>query len=73
VNEIASANGISPNLLFRWKSKAVSRLPQVFKKETEKLTKQRQAFEAIIAELYRQIGKLSTEGWNGLKKIWLSS
>ena len=61
VNQIASEHGINPNLLSRWKGEAVSGLPQVFRKETAEIAKQRQAYEAKIEELYTQIGKLSTE------------
>jgi putative transposase len=61
VNQIASEKGINPNLLSRWKSEALSGLPQMFRKDTGEIAKQRQAYETKIEELYTQIGKLSTE------------
>ncbi len=61
INEIASGNNISPNLLTRWKSEAVDNLPSLFENENSKLRKQAKAHEAQVEELYKQIGKLSTE------------
>ncbi len=61
INEIASGNNISPNLLTRWKSEAVDNLPSLFENENSRLRKQAKAHEAQVEELYKQIGKLSTE------------
>ncbi len=61
VQQIASENNIAPNLLTRWKSEAVSNLPQLFENENSKLRKQANEHEAQVEELYTQIGKLTTE------------
>ncbi len=61
INEIASGNNISPNLLTRWKSEAVDNLPSLFENENSRLRRQAKAHEAQVEELYKQIGKLSTE------------
>ncbi len=61
VQQIASENNIAPNLLTRWKSEAISNLPQLFEKENSKLIKQAKVHEAQVEELYTQIGRLTTE------------
>ncbi len=61
VQQIASENNIAPNLLTRWKSEAVNNLPQLFECENSKLRKQAKEHEAQVEELYKQIGKLTTE------------
>ncbi len=61
VQQIASENNIAPNLLTRWKSEAISNLPQLFESENSKLRKQAKNHEAQVEELYTQIGKLTTE------------
>ena len=61
LNEIASENGVHPNLLSRWKTDAIKGLPQLFLKETGEIEKQRQQYERKIEELYTQIGKLTIE------------
>ncbi len=69
IQEIASANNVAPNLLSRWKTEAVSHLSTLFENENSKLRKQAKSHEAQLEELYKQIGKLTTElEW--LKKIW---
>jgi transposase-like protein len=60
VNQIASENGINPNMLSKWKTEAVSGLPAVFRKETSE-EKLKTLYERKIEELYTQIGKLSTD------------
>ena len=61
INQIASENGVHPNILSRWKTDAIKGLPQLFIKETGELEKQRERYERHIEELYMQIGKLTTE------------
>ncbi len=61
VHQNASENNIAPNLLTRWKSEAISNLPQLFKSENSKLRKQANDYEAQVEELYTQIGRLTTE------------
>lgn len=61
INQIASENGINPNLLSRWKTEAVKNLSKVFSKDTAEMDKLKKGYETKIEELYTQIGKLSTE------------
>jgi len=61
VQQIASENNKAPNLLIRWKSEAVSNLPQLLERENSKLRKQAKNREAKVEELYKQIGKLTME------------
>ena len=60
ITQIASENGINPNLLSKWKTEAITGLPAIFRKETtaEKL---KAAYERKIEDLYIQIGRLSTD------------
>jgi len=60
ITQIASENGINPNLLSKWKAEAVAGLPAVFRKETSE-AKLKAVYERKIEELYTQIGRLSTD------------
>ncbi len=61
LSEIAAENNIHPNLLSKWKKTAITGLPMLF--EEENLQKRRilKAHEEEKSELYKQIGKLTTE------------
>jgi transposase-like protein len=61
LQEIASVNNIHPVLLTRWKTQAISGMPDLFEKSTAKT--RRASFEAEREkdDLYRQIGKLTTQ------------
>lgn len=61
LNEIASANGIHPNMLSRWKKEAIDGLPSVFENDSAKKRNELKAHEAEMEELYAQIGKLTTQ------------
>jgi transposase-like protein len=58
--EIASENNVHPNMLTRWKTDAVNHFGLLFEKpaKVDNLVKEK---EAEIEELYKQIGKLSTQ------------
>lgn len=58
VNEIASAFGIHPNLVGKWKKQALEQLPQLF---SDGRARQQAADEALQAQLYQQIGQLKVE------------
>jgi len=60
ITQIASENGINPNMLSKWKTEAVAGLPSIFRKETSE-EKIKVAYERKIEELYTQIGRLSTD------------
>jgi len=61
LNEIASTHNIHPSLLTRWKTQVISSLPQLFENETSKARQQAKAREKETDELYKQIGKLTTQ------------
>ncbi len=61
LSEIAARNNVHPNLLTRWKTQAISGLPKVFENDTAKAQKEASANEKEKDELYRQIGKLTTQ------------
>jgi putative transposase len=59
INEIASKNGIHPVILTRWKTEAINDLPLLF--DNTKSNKKIKEYEDKIEELYKQIGKLTTQ------------
>lgn len=61
INEIASKSNIHPNMLTRWKTQAISNLPQLFENESAKSRQQAKETEKEKDELYKQIGKLTTQ------------
>lgn len=61
INEIASENGVHPILITRWKGEAISSLAQVFENNNSKTNKIIKDYEVKIDELYKQIGKLTTQ------------
>lgn len=61
INEIASENGIHPNMLSRWKREAEAGLPSLFENNAAKERKLREEHEAELQELYAKIGKLTTQ------------
>jgi transposase-like protein len=61
LQEIASANNIHPGLLTRWKTQAVDGMPGLFEKNTAKNRKASFEAEREKDDLYRQIGKLTTQ------------
>lgn len=61
INEIASENNIYPNMLFKWKRDAETRLFTLFQDCSAKERKARKEHEAEIEELYARIGKLTTQ------------
>lgn len=60
IAELSSIYGINPNMLNRWKREALEGLPQVFERSSKKI-KQEQSTQQEIDELYKQIGKLTTQ------------
>jgi len=66
VAQIAAEHGLHPNLVTKWKQAALASLPDVFERQTaaqEKAAVQ----EEKIAQLYQEIGRLTTQV-NWLKK-----
>jgi transposase-like protein len=61
LQEIASINGIHPGLLTRWKTQALNSLPEVFETKSAKKRNEINESEREKDDLYRQIGKLTTQ------------
>jgi len=66
VMQIAVQNGLHPNLVTKWKQAALAGLPDLFEQQTDEQEKAA-AQEEKIAELYQEIGRLTTQV-NWLKK-----
>ena len=66
VAQIASDHQLHPNLVTKWKQEAVTELPVVFERKNTQAHLQ-EAQEQKVAQLYEQIGRLTTQV-NWLKK-----
>jgi transposase len=66
ITQLATEHQIHPNLITKWKQTALTELASVFERGPIK-DEQAQAQETKIAELYQEIGKLTTQV-NWLKK-----
>jgi len=66
ISELATEHQIHPNLITKWKQSAVAELPKLFERGATK-DETVEAQEVKIAELYQEIGKLTTQV-NWLKK-----
>jgi len=64
--QIAAESGVHPNLVAKWRDAALVGMRESFER-TDKADETAQAQERKIAELYEQIGRLSTQV-NWLKK-----
>jgi transposase-like protein len=60
LTQIAAEHEVHPALLTKWKSEAVSSLPEVFERGANK-DKSAQEHEKQTTELYEQIGRLSAQ------------
>ena len=60
VSELASAYGVHPTMLHRWKKQVVAGLPHLFERDQDAKAAQ-EAYERRIEELYTEIGRLSTQ------------
>ena len=58
VNELAGTYGVHPTQIGKWKKQLQSELPQIFSSRREK---RHQDNEALLAQLYQQIGQLKVE------------
>jgi len=58
LNEIAGRLEVHPNMLGRWKNEAVRNLYTLFE---DRKGEEKRAHEAMIQELYAQIGELSSK------------
>jgi len=60
VAQIASDHQLHPNLVTKWKQEAVTELPVVFERKNTQAQVQ-EAQEQKVAQLYEQIGRLTTQ------------
>jgi putative transposase len=60
VSQISSEHGIHPTMISQWKSTAVTGLPTLFERSA-KAADQQIEHERKIDELYKEIGRLSTQ------------
>ena len=60
ITQLATEHQIHPNLITKWKQTALTELASVFERGPLK-DEQAQAQETKIAELYQEIGKLTTQ------------
>ena len=67
-NLVTKWKQVHPNLVTKWKQEAVAELPVVFERKNTQANAQ-EAQEQKVAQLYEQIGRLTTQV-NWLKKIW---
>jgi transposase len=66
LTELAAEHEVHPNLITKWKQAAVQDMPSLFERGAAKDEKA-EAQERMIAGLYQEIGKLTTQV-NWLKK-----
>ena len=67
VSQIASENGVNPNVLYRWKKQALENLPKLFADDNKSEQDRQAEHERQVNELYSEIGRLTTQV-NWLKK-----
>jgi transposase len=61
ISQIASENGVHPNLLHRWKKQALEELPRLFEDQRLSEHEREAEHERQINELYTEIGRLTTQ------------
>jgi transposase len=66
IAQIASEHQLHPNLVTKWKQEALAELPAVFERKNSQ-AKFQEAQEQKVAQLYQEIGRLTTQV-NWLKK-----
>lgn len=65
LSQIATDYGVHPNLLSRWKTEFLEKMPTVFAKDIAEVDKLRKEHASEKEELIKQIGQLSVEN------VWL--
>ena len=68
INQIASAYGVHPNVLYRLKKQVLENLPRLFEAGSQSERNRELEHERQVGELYSEIGRLTTQ-LNWLKKI----
>ena len=59
--QISSETGVHLNLLQQWKKAALEALPKVFERKNQEMDELRKETEKKEEELYKEIGKLTTQ------------
>jgi putative transposase len=67
LNELASEYGVHPVQITQWKKQALDGMPTLFEGAA---TGKQQADEALLAQLYQEIGQLQVERDGLRKKGW---
>jgi transposase len=60
LSQIASEQGVHPNQLRQWKTKALEGLPSLFERDG-KAQQEKAEYDQRLQELYAEIGKLTTQ------------
>ena len=60
VAQLAAEYGVHPNMVTQWKQAALAALPDAFKRE-DRTDNEREEQQKKQAELYEQIGRLTTQ------------
>jgi transposase-like protein len=61
INEIASEHELHPNVVRRWKTEAIENMVEVFSDKNKQINEIKDEYEARIEELYKEIGRLTTQ------------
>ncbi len=61
INEIAIENGLNPNLVRRWKLQVIENMEELFSDKCKHISEIKQQYEERIEELYKEIGRLTTQ------------
>ena len=58
---IAAEHSVHPNHLSQWKATVLAAMPSIFEKDENAQAAEKAAQEKQVAELYEQIGRLTTQ------------
>lgn len=61
LSQIASEYEVNPSLLSKWKTIALKNLPRLFEENDKKIEEERKAQQRKEDELYKEIGRLTTQ------------
>ena len=59
--QIAAEHSVHPNQLSQWKATVLAAMPALFEKDESAQAAEKAAQEKQVAELYEQIGRLTTQ------------
>lgn len=61
MNAIASEYGVHPNMLAKWRNQFLRDAPGIFKIDQKPVHEMKAKYEKQVDELYREVGKLTTQ------------